>query len=165
MGSSVEVIRVPVATFAAGRDPDRLCIGGLGSCVGVALYDPVARVGGLAHVLVPAGGGGVAGRWPAASPERAVAGLLQAVAATGGEPGRCVAKLAGGGQVFEGLAGRGRARPVGPQTVAAVRAELSRRGIPLVAEALSPKVGRSMELDLASGAVTVRGADGTIQVL
>ena len=54
---------------------------------------------------------------------------------------------------------------MGPQTAAAVRAELSRRGIPLVAEALSPEAGRSMELDLASGTVTVRGADGTIRVL
>lgn len=165
MGPRAEVIRVPAATFAAGRDPDRLWIGGLGSCVGVALYDPVARVGGLAHVLVPDGGGGVEERWPAASPERAVEGLLRAVAASGGEPGRCVAKLAGGGQAFEGLTAGRRARPVGPQTSAAVRAELSRRGIPLVAEALSPEAGRSMELDLASGTVTVRGADGTIRVL
>ncbi|MGH7394450.1 MAG: chemotaxis protein CheD [Candidatus Methylomirabilales bacterium] len=165
MGTKPEVIRVPAATLAAGRDPDRLRIGGLGSCVGVALYDPVARVGGLAHVLVPDGGGGVKGRWPAASPEQAVAALLQAVASSGGEPGRCVAKLAGGGQAFEHLTAGGRARPVGPQTAAAVRAELSRQGIPLVAEALSPEAGRSMELDLASGTVTVRGTGGTIQVL
>lgn len=165
MRARAEVIRVPAATFAAGRDPDRLSIGGLGSCVGVALYDPVARVGGLAHVLVPAGAKGLTGRWPAASPERAIAGLLEAVAGAGGKPGRCVAKLAGGGQAFEGLTGGGRARPVGPQTAAAVRAELERLGIPLVAEALSPEAGRSMELDLASGAVTVRGLDGTVRVL
>ena len=164
-GFGPEVIRVPAATFAAGREPDRLWIVGLGSCVGVALYDPVARVGGLAHVLVPTGGKGADGRWPAASPERAVAAMLQAVAASGGEPGRCVAKLAGGGQAFEGVLGRGKSQPVGPQTAAAVRAELGRRGIMVVAEAISPEPGRSMELDLASGTVTVRGQGGKMQVL
>jgi chemotaxis protein CheD len=164
-GAGPEVIRVPAATSAAGREPDRLWIAGMGSCVGVALYDPGARVGGLAHVLVPTGGKGADERGPAASPERAVAALLQAVAASGGEPGRCVAKLAGGGQAFEGVLGRGRSQPVGPQTAAAVRAELGRRGILVVAEAISPEPGRSMELDLASGTVKVRWPDGKVQVL
>ena len=50
---STTEIRVKVADFAVGRDDQTLITIGLGSCVAIILYDEVARIGGLAHTLLP----------------------------------------------------------------------------------------------------------------
>ena len=46
-------IRVSMADFKVAKAPSQLITTGLGSCVGVALYDPVAKVAGLAHIMLP----------------------------------------------------------------------------------------------------------------
>ena len=46
-------IRVKVADCAVGRDDQTLITIGLGSCVAIVLYDAAARIGGLAHTLLP----------------------------------------------------------------------------------------------------------------
>ncbi|NLY51006.1 MAG: hypothetical protein GX062_08405, partial [Firmicutes bacterium] len=51
-----EVHRVGMADLAAARVPVVLCTIGLGSCVGIALYDRETRVGGLAHIMLPQAG-------------------------------------------------------------------------------------------------------------
>ena len=52
MTGDASEIRVKVADYAVAADGVIATIG-LGSCVAIALYDPTARVGGLAHILLP----------------------------------------------------------------------------------------------------------------
>ena len=47
------MIKVGMADLKACKCPDALTTLGLGSCVGVALYDPVTKIGGLLHCIVP----------------------------------------------------------------------------------------------------------------
>ena len=47
------VIKVGMADLKTGKNPDILTTLGLGSCIGIALWDPVTKIGGLAHVMLP----------------------------------------------------------------------------------------------------------------
>ena len=51
------IIIVGIGELFATTSPTKLQALGLGSCVGVALYDPVTKVGGLAHVMMPESNG------------------------------------------------------------------------------------------------------------
>ena len=46
-------IMVGMADLNIGRAPDILTTVGLGSCIGLTLYDPVTKVGGLVHYMLP----------------------------------------------------------------------------------------------------------------
>ena len=48
-----ELIKVGMADYKVGSNPDALISYGLGSCVGIALFDPVSKVGGLSHIMLP----------------------------------------------------------------------------------------------------------------
>ncbi len=121
----------------------------LGSCIGIALYDPVAKIGGLGHVILPNSREGSGG--PGKFADTAVDLLLSDLNETGAN-GKCVrAKIAGGAAMFGGdsLASLGR------RNAEAVRDRLSHHGIRLVAEAIGGTKGRKMCLDPATGNVRV----------
>ncbi len=46
-------IRVGIADAAVVYSPDRLITMGLGSCIGIALYDSDKKIGGLVHIMLP----------------------------------------------------------------------------------------------------------------
>jgi chemotaxis protein CheD len=59
-----EIIRVAMADLGIARAPAILMTIGLGSCVGVTLYDPLLKLGGLAHIMLPYQRKGSAGGKP-----------------------------------------------------------------------------------------------------
>ena len=48
-----ELIKVGMADYKVGRAPDTLISYGLGSCIGISLYDPQTKIGGLLHIMLP----------------------------------------------------------------------------------------------------------------
>lgn len=137
---------------------------GLGSCVGVGLYDPVARVAGLAHVFLPASvNGRPAGSMPARYADSAVPALAEAMQRQGALLSRLVAKVAGGAQLF--LSGEQAGLDVGRRNAEAVLAALSRLGIPVVARDLGGHRGRTMKLYAETGAVEIRAMGLPVQRL
>jgi chemotaxis protein CheD len=123
----------------------------LGSCVGVCLHDPGARLGGLNHFLLP--------RAPAGtdSPrygDVAVRRLVDAVERLGGERMRLVATLVGGACVVDAF--RGRARELGHSNVEVARAELGDLGVTVIAEHVGGARGRRVTFDPVNGFVAVR---------
>jgi chemotaxis protein CheD len=144
----------------------------LGSCVGVVLYDRVARVGALGHIVLPSSRGAVdhPGKYADTAIPAMIEGIerfLQAKAR-----GRLVAKLAGGASMF----------PTGAQPVSsptpdtrtstvlnigrmnqeAVERILADLRVPIVARDLGGGSGRHLTLDTASGIVAIKipgGAD------
>ncbi|MCL6593922.1 MAG: chemotaxis protein CheD, partial [Alicyclobacillus sp.] len=77
----------------------RLRTAGLGSCVGVVIFDTWARIAGLAHVMLPASPGPGSGS-PAKYAATAVPWLVRQICQAGGSSDRLKAKLAGGAQMF-----------------------------------------------------------------
>lgn len=152
---------VKVAQLQAGGAGTELVTLGLGSCVAIVLHDAVARVGGMAHVLLPSRSLATRGADnPAKFPETAVPALLEEMRRLGAEPRRMTARLVGGASMFANLSPTG-AVQMGERNVVATRQALTAAGIPITAEAVGGAIGRSVRFRVADGAVTVRTlADG-----
>jgi chemotaxis protein CheD len=155
---------VRVAQAAVGGAEDTLVTLGLGSCVAIVLHDDGARVGGLAHVLLPE---------PALSRDQgnvnkfastAVPALVQEMARLGARPGRLKARLVGGAAMFQGLMVPGSLN-MGARNVIAAREALEKAGIPLVGEEVGADYGRSVRFQVGTGRTVVSSVGRTDVVL
>ncbi len=157
-------VLVRVADLQIGRKPDVLLTVGLGSCIAIMLHDPVAAVGGLAHVLLPSPALTRADANPAKFPQSAVPRLLELMAKEGGSPRRITARLAGGASMFAALAPPGTIQ-MGERNVVASRQVLSGLGIPLVGQAVGGDFGRTVRLFVDSGRVEISSVHHGVQTL
>lgn len=152
---------VRMGEHAVSRDAGDVLVSlGLGSCIGLALVDPQARVAGLAHVVLPASDGrtDAAGRYADTAPGVLIAEML----ALGARRTGLTAVLAGGASM---LASRTGGLEVGMRNAAAVRAALERLRIPIAAAETGGRHGRTIRVVVESSEVSVRAAGGeTIQV-
>ncbi|WP_337174100.1 chemotaxis protein CheD [Paludisphaera sp.] len=131
----------------------------LGSCVGVALHDRAARVGGLAHVVLPDSRGDL--DQPGKYADTAIPALIADIERVirGKASGRLVAKLAGGASMFA-TGAENPARNIGRLNQDAVEAILAALRIPILARDLGGEGGRNMTLDPATGKVWIRSPGG-----
>jgi chemotaxis protein CheD len=149
-------VRVKVADYAVRQGDHVIATIGLGSCVAIALYDRDARVGGLAHILLPSRAMSRETSNPAKFPETIVPLMLEEMRKLGSAPGaRISAKIVGGASMFGQLVS-GSGVNVGERNVASTRAVLAEAGIPLVAEDTGLDYGRSVYFHLDDGRVEVR---------
>jgi chemotaxis protein CheD len=158
----VKEIRVRIAHHAVAAGRSRLVTIGLGSCVAIAIHDRVAKVGGLAHVLLPDAslGRGVENRARYAS--SAVPLLLEEMRALGAA-GPFAASLVGGAALFGPLLAFGGS--VGARNVVAARAALAAVRVPVLGEDVGGQSGRTVSFDVSTGAVNVRSVRGGEHVL
>jgi chemotaxis protein CheD len=157
------LITVGLGELAVSRAdaPEHLVAHGLGSCVALCLFDPSSRVAGLAHVVLP-------GNDPADLPNARFAGnalcaLLGALAAIGGaqDPRRYQARLAGGAHVVATGLPR-----IGDKNVEAVKAALAQARVPIYAEDVGGRRGRTVWFDPRdNGKIRVRTVGGGEQQL
>ncbi|WP_416839392.1 chemotaxis protein CheD [Haloferax sp. DFSO52] len=154
-------IKVGIAEFAVDSDGNTLTTSGLGSCIGVALYDPVSNVSGLAHAMLPTANEG--GR-TAKFADTAIESLLSAMQAAGANPNRVVAKLAGGSNMFDFTSATD-GTSIGERNVDSARETLDRLGIDVVAADVGGEHGRSLEFDSENGDLRVRSAHTGDQTL
>jgi len=155
------IVSVAIGQWATAASPAKIRTL-LGSCVGVVLYDRSARVGGLAHVVLPNSRGAV--EHPGKFADTAVPALIDDIekALRGKSSGRLVAKLAGGARMFP-LGASAAASPssnstlnIGQLNQEAVEKVLASLRIPVVARDLGGEAGRHVTLDTATGLVLVR---------
>ncbi len=158
-----EVI-VRVADLQVGSGDDVLVTVGLGSCVAILLYDSAARIGGLAHILLPSPALSRKDENAAKFPQTAVPRLLQLMAEQGASPRRIIARLTGGASMFASLSPPG-AIQMGERNVVASRQALNGHGIPLVGEAVGGDFGRTVRLRVADGKVEVSSVAHGLQPL
>ncbi len=153
----MEAITVRIATAHVTAEPVRLVCRGLGSCVGIALWDSVSRVGGMSHVLLPGEDYSVRRENPHKFADRSIEAMVPAMVALGAQQRRLIAKLAGGARMFatvEDDALKSVFR-MGERNLASVKATLGRLGIPIVAEDTGGSWGRTMEFQTQAGRVVV----------
>jgi len=145
---------VRVADLRCGLADDSLITIGLGSCVAILLYDAEARVGGMAHILLPSPALSRRDSNPAKFPQTAVPRLLELMAADGAKPQRITARLAGGASMFAALAPPGTIQ-MGERNLVAARQVLNAHGVPLVAEAVGGDFGRTVRFRVCDGQVQI----------
>lgn len=130
---------------------------GLGSCIGLILHDEGRRIGGLAHIMLPDSQGRT--DRPGKYADTALLALLEAMGCHGTTPGRIVAKLAGGASMFAQFS---ESFSIGDKNLQAVRILLKERSIPIVAEDVGGKVGRTIVYyPGGNGRITIRRGDGS----
>ena len=121
----------------------------LGSCIGIALYDRAAKVGGLAHVILPNSSEGRGD--PAKFADTAVDLLLEKLIDAGGEKKYITAKIVGGAAMF----GKQEAGGLGQRNAEAVQERLKHHAIRLTACVIGGTKGRKIRLDAQNGEVEV----------
>ncbi|HTR77584.1 MAG TPA: hypothetical protein VMH39_05720 [Gemmatimonadaceae bacterium] len=156
-------IPVRVAECVAASTGATLATLGLGSCVAIVLYDAVARVGGIAHVLLPDESMS-RDRKPGKFPSTAVPLLLEEMVRLGAVQARVRARLIGGASMFTGLLPTSGFN-MGERNVIATRDALRIAGVPIDAEDVGSDYGRSVYLRLADGSVEVRSIRRGTRVL
>jgi len=154
----MNVIKVKMADLNIAKTPDRLRTTGLGSCVGIALYDKVKQIGGLAHIMLPSSEMMRMGQINKAKyADTALPLLVEEMEKLGAKQRNLVAKLAGGSQMFQ-FKTTNEMMKVGPRNVAASKKLLDDLGIPIVAEDTGGNIGRTIELDTATGLLMIKTA-------
>jgi chemotaxis protein CheD len=158
--SGAPIIKVGMAELQVGIGEGILRTTGLGSCVGVTLYDYAAKIGGMAHVMLPDSGiarGGAINR--AKFADTAIPEMLERMVRLGASIGRIRAKLAGGAQMFAFSGNQSELMRVGPRNVEKCREVLAKLGIPVVGEDTGGNYGRTIELLIDSGVLIVRSVN------
>ena len=151
---SVE-IKVGMADLNVCVSPDRITTLGLGSCVGIALRDPVTKIGGLAHIMLP---DSTTIRNNSNIPKFADTGieeLVKQVTRKGANRSRLVAKIAGGAQMF-GFGSNSEMVRVGERNVQATKKKLAEMRIPILAEDTGKNFGRTVIFYPETGDFVIR---------
>ena len=151
-----------VADFAVASGNTVISTVGLGSCVAIVLHDAGARVGGMAHILLPAREMSRDVSNPAKFPETAVPLLLDGMKRLGSK-GPVRARIIGGASMFSSLIPSG--TNMGERNIAGARAALAAAGVPLHGEDVGGDYGRSVYFDVGDGRVTVRSLRAGDRVL
>lgn len=150
-----EMIKVGMADLKVCPYPNAVTTLGLGSCVGVALYDPVTKIGGLAHVMLPDSTQIRNNSNRAKFADTGIADLVDGMVKAGASKSRLVAKIAGGAQMFA-FNGQSDMVRIGARNVEASKKKLKELGIRLLAEDTGLNYGRTVEFYTETGKFLIK---------
>ena len=153
-----DLIRVGMADYKVGRAPSTLISYGLGSCIGISLYDTQAKVGGLLHIMLPDSTQARPTDNPAKFADTGLPLMLKDVLELGASRTRLVAKIAGGAQMFA-FANATDIMRVGARNAEAAKKILKEMNIRLLAEDTGGNYGRTVQINLNEGAYKVKTID------
>ena len=153
-----DLIKVGMADYKVGRDPASLISYGLGSCVGIALYDQAMKIGGLAHIMLPDSSHARSTENPAKFADTALPLMIADMVKLGAVKSRITAKIAGGSQMFTFTNATDIMR-VGERNAEAVRVILKKLDIRMLADDTGGNYGRTVELRLETGIFRVKTID------
>ena len=151
-----QMIKVGMADLNICKPPDNLTTIGLGSCIGIALYDPTTKVTGLAHIMLPDSTAIRNNSNIAKFADTGIQKLLDDMIKAGANKARITAKIAGGAKMFEISGSNTSSINIGEKNAAACRAKLKELGIRLVAEDCGLNYGRTVELYSEDGRYLIK---------
>ena len=142
-----EVIKVGMADLKTCVAPNAITTLGLGSCVGIAIWDPVTKIGGLAHIMLPDSKAISHNLNIPKFADTGIEELVRQIVSLGASRQRLVAKIAGGAQMFAFQSSSGSnsaAIRVGERNVIATKEKLAEMGIRILAEDTGLNYGRTV---------------------
>ncbi|MDQ0876418.1 chemotaxis protein CheD [Paenibacillus sp. V4I3] len=150
------LIKVGMADLNVAHQTGVLKTTGLGSCVGVTLYDSRVKVAGMAHVMLPSSEIAREGSLNIAKyADTAIPELISRMEKLGATVNRLEAKLAGGAQMFA-FAGNNDTMRIGPRNVESCKEMLNKYKIPIHAEDTGANYGRTIEFHSETGILVIR---------
>ena len=155
MDPNPEKITIGIAELVVVHNPAILTTIGLGSCVAISIRDPVARFGGLSHILLPSILESNNKSNPMKFADSAIEMLVDMLLKKGCLKSRLEAKIAGGASMFNIS---GNTINMGERNTEAVKKKLAKLKIPLLASDTGGNYGRTVEFHIASGIMYVKSA-------
>ncbi|WP_438350159.1 chemotaxis protein CheD [Paenibacillus sp. FA6] len=151
-----KIVKVSMADLNVIQQNGLIRTSGLGSCVGLTMYDPVLHIAGMAHVMLPTSSIARDGELNVAKyADTALPTLLGELLKLGSRKSNLVAKMAGGSQMFA-FGGNNDTMRIGPRNTESCKAKLKELGIPLIGEDTGGNYGRTIELDCSTGILYIR---------
>ncbi len=151
----VQEIHIGIAEYSVTKAPHRLTTLGLGSCVGVCLFDRITTVAGLAHIMLPDSTSFKTAVKPAKFADLGVPLLVREMERLGAKASRMEAKLAGGAQMFIGN-DKSSVLNIGQRNIDAVKESLRKFSIRITSEDVGGSVGRTITFDSGNGQLSIR---------
>ena len=158
------VIKVGMADLKTGKAPDILTTLGLGSCIGIALWDPTTKIGGLAHVMLPDSTKIRNNSNIAKFADTGITELVRQMEEMGVPRKRLVAKIAGGARMFE-VSGSTSVGNIGEKNAIASKQKLKELGIPILAEDTGLNYGRTVELNCENGDYVIKAVGKSVKTI
>lgn len=153
------IVRVKIAEYAVLQEQGVLITYGLGSCMGVALYDTCSKVAGMAHILLNDSSRfvkpGENSFNPAKFADTALPAMLESMFSLGATQKGIGARIAGGASLFQF---QGSIGSMGEKNIEAVRMKLRELLIPICGEDVGGNYGRTMKLLVDTGEIFVTTA-------
>lgn len=159
-----EMIKVGMADLKLCKAPDAVTTLGLGSCVGVAIRDPITKIGGLAHIMLPDSSIFQNNTNIPKFADTGTKELVRIIVAAGGNRSRLVAKIAGGAQMFA-FSGNNDLTTVGQRNVEAVKNVLSELKIPILASDTGLNFGRTVEFYPETGDYIIKAVGKGVKTI
>ncbi len=158
---------VGMADFKVSNGDVKLTTLGLGSCIGIAIYDPVSKVGGLAHIMLPSIKSAPSSSKtlnPAKFGDSGVEVMLKELINKGASRTRMVAKIAGGAHMFN-FQNSADFMKVGENNYNSVVNALKENKVKIVAEDCGKNYGRTVTLDLSDGKYYIKAVGQEVKVI
>ncbi|MEN2464550.1 chemotaxis protein CheD [Ornithinibacillus sp. JPR2-1] len=154
--SKQSVVKVGIADLNIVTAPDVIRTSGLGSCVGVVIFNKNKQIAGMAHVMLPdsnLGKQATINRYKYA--DTAIDILVEELMSRGVRKPQLQAKIAGGAQMFQINTGNDMMR-IGKRNVEAVLNKLAEHKIPVISSDVGGNFGRTIEFDPQTGLLKIR---------
>jgi chemotaxis protein CheD len=155
------MINVGLSEMAVSKDTtDVLTILGLGSCIALCAYDPVCRVGALAHMVLPRSrpdSDSSRGKYI----DTGVPWLLQKMSKLGVDKSNLIIKITGGARMLN-IPGNNSFLDIGQKNIVQIKETLAKEGLKICAEELGGGLGRSVRFYVESGRIQVKAVNGKI---
>lgn len=150
-----EIVRVGMADYKICRAPQKISTLGLGSCLGVVLYDKTTKICGLAHIMMPDSTKISKNSNRMKFVDTCLVDMYEELIKAGAKKSGMIAKLAGGAKMFS-YQSNNNFLNIGEQNIIAVHKMLSEWKIPIVAEDVGSNYGRTIEFDTVTGELSIK---------
>ena len=159
-----KTINVGIGELQVSRESDTVIVTrGLGSCVAVCFYDRIAKIAGMAHIMLPTDNGR-SDHLSARFADTGVPRLLEKMIQQGANPERLVVKMAGGARMFQ-MPGGNSLLEIGERNAEAVKTALKNLKLNLAAADTGKDYGRTVEFSVATGELLVRAIGRSVTII
>ena len=160
-----ETLKVGMADMKICTSPDKLTTLGLGSCVGIVLYDTSTKISGMVHIMLPDSTKIRNNSNQAKFADTGITSLHQLMIQKGANAKHIVAKIAGGSMMFSFGADTSELMRVGERNITATKEHLHNMKIRIVAQDTGMNYGRTIIFDSTSGELTIKSVGKELKVI
>ncbi len=149
---------VGMGEIMVAESPNLLRSVGIGSCIAVTLYDKNTTIGGLAHIMLPRIEEAHNKCHPARFTDVAIGMMIDEIKGRGARIQNVRAKIFGGANMFPEIISADSTMDIGRRNISAVREELEKHNIEIIAEEVGAHIGRTVLFNTEDGSVVIKTA-------